>query len=214
MNFIKSMIFGSEGSYNILGTQVHFTNQASSDGQISLEGAGIVSRIALACLNSNTLRYLTQGYSHVFIHEMGHALADRLLTHKDVDPYDTPSVYISKESCGGENWPTSASEFLPEWKKTILDVAGPMADIAFSSCKIVAATSLKNYLPLPVTLALGGAGALWIFGELVYAYTSVLNKDGGDFSNIAERGNVHLALASTAVVSQVALAIFTAISLS
>jgi hypothetical protein len=145
---------------------------------------------------------------------MGHALADRLFTHKDVGLDDAPMVCVSKGSCEGETWNTFASRALPEWKATILDVAGPMADIAFSSCKIVAATALKTHLSLPVALVLGGGGALWIFGELLYAYTSVSNKDGGDFSNIAERGNAHLALATAAVVSQIALTIFTAISFS
>jgi len=61
-------------------------------------------------------------------------------------------------------------------EKTIVDVSGPLGDIAFSSCKLIAATALKNYLFWPIALALGSGGVIWMSGEFLYAYISASNK--------------------------------------
>lgn len=87
-------------------------------------------------------------------------------------------------------------------------------DIAFSSCKLVAATALKSYISWPVALALGIGAVIWMSGELLYAYVSASNRDHGDFGCIARRGNTHLALAGAALASQCALGIFAAIKLA
>ncbi len=209
MSFLRSVFFGSEGSYNIFGTQVKFENRLPLDYPfISLHGAGLISKMAFKCLNSNAFRWVTQGYAHVFIHEMSHALAWKILTSQN------STIHISTSLCNGGTTHSNSSIKVADWKHTILGVAGPMGDIAFSSCKLVAATALKNYLPLPVTLALGSGGVIWISGELFYAYISASKKDAGDFGQIARRGNTHLAFASAAIICQIALGIFAAIHLA
>lgn len=209
MSFLKSVLLGDEGSYNIFGIQAKFKNELPSHYlPVSLEGAGLISKMAFKCLNSNVFRWITQGYTHVFTHEMSHALACKLLTNQN------STVHVIKSICeGGILYPTELA-YASDWKKTIVDVAGPLGDIAFSSCKLVAATALKNYLSWPIALALGSGSVIWISGELLYAYISASNRDAGDFGKIAHRGNTHLALASTALVSQAALGIFAAIKLA
>lgn len=211
MSFVKSVLFGSEGSYNILGIQAKFEKEEPLDYSSSiliLEGAGFISKIAIKCLNSNVFRWITQGYAHIFVHEMSHALTLKLFTNQD------PMIRVFKSSCTGGCIPPSASETLPIWKKTIVKVAGPMGNIALCTCKLVAATALKSYLSWPIALAIGGGAVIWMTGELLYAYTSALNRDAGDFGCIARYGDSHLALASIALVSQCALGIFAAIKLA
>lgn len=207
MSFLKSVFFGSEGSYNIFGIQANFKKEVPSwYPSINLEGAGFISKTAIKCINSNMFRWITQGYAHVFTHEMSHALTFKLFSGQDT------TIEVFKSSCTGRTRLPLAT--LPDWKNTIVIVAGPMGDIAFSTCKLVAATALKSYLSWPVALALGSGAVIWMSGELLYAYTSALNRDDGDFGCIASYGNTYLALASTALVSQCALGIFTAIKLA
>jgi len=207
MSFLKAVFFGSEGSYRIFEIQVKFEKEeplfySSTD----LQGAGFISKAATQCINSNMFRWMTQGYAHVFAHEMSHALTFKLLSGQNT------TIEIFKSSCtGGNRLPLSA---LPDWKKTIVKVAGPMGDIAFSTCKLVAATAFKSYLSWPIALALGSGAVIWMSGELLYAYTSALKRDTGDFGCIASYGNTYLAVASTALVSQCALGIFAAIKLA
>ena len=105
----------------------------------------------------------------------------------------------------------SGLAYASDLTQTVISIAGPMGNVAFSTCKLVAATALKNYLPWPIALTLGSGAVIWMSGELLYAYVSALNRDHGDFGQIACCGNTHLALASTALISQVALGIFAAI---
>lgn len=209
MSFLKSVLFGDEGAYNIFGIQVKFENEVPSHySLVSLEGAGLISKMALKCLSSDAFRWITQGYAHVFTHEMGHALACKLLTNQN------STVHVIKSTCeGGTTFPSGLVN-MADWKKTIVDVSGPFGNIAFSSCKLLAATSLKNYLSWPIALTLGSGGVIWISGELLYAYVSASNRNAGDFGKIAGRGDTHLALASAALVSQAALGIFAAIKLA
>jgi hypothetical protein len=116
--------------------------------------------------------------------------------------------------CVGMNRYPSAMGNASDWKQTAINIAGPMGDMAFSSCKLVAATALKSYLSWPVALALGSGAVMWMSGELLYAYVSASNRSHGDFGWIARRDHTHLALASTALVSQCALGVFAAIRLA
>ena len=208
MSFLKSVLFGADGSYNIFGTKVKFQNELPSHlTPPSLDGAGVISKLAFKCINSNAFRWITQGYTHVFVHEMSHAIAYKVLIGQNSE------VDFFTSLCVGKNAPPPAAAYASDWEKTIIEVAGSMGDIAFCTCKLVAATALKSYLSWPIALALGSGAVIWMSGELLYAYTSALNRDAGDFGCIARRGNTHLALASTALVSQVALGIFAAIKL-
>lgn len=212
MFFLNSVLFGSEGSYNILGIQANFKKEEEKPwwcpfiSRPNVLGAGIIATVANECRSINLFRFITQGYAHVFVHEMSHALAFKLMTNQDT------SIQVFTSTCtGSASLPT---ETLPDWKKTIVSAAGPMGDIAFCTCKLVAATALKSYLSWPIALALGSGSVIWMSGELLYACTSALKKNGGDFGKIASTGNAHLTLASTALASQCALGIFAAVKLA
>jgi hypothetical protein len=209
MSFLKSVLFGSEGSYNIFGTKVKFQNELPSYlTPPSLDGAGVISKLAFKCVNSHAFRWITQSYTHVFVHEMSHAIACKALISQNSE------VVFFTSLCVGRNRFPPAAAFASVWKKTAIFIAGPMGDIAFSTCKLVTATALKSYLSWPVALAIGSGAVIWMSGELLYAYVSASNRDQGDFGNIARRGNTHLALADTALASQFALGIFAAIKLA
>lgn len=209
MSFLKSVLFGYEGSYNILGAPVKFENELPPHLKPpSLDGAGVISQLAFKCINSNAFRWITQGYTHVFVHEMSHAIACKVLTGLN------SKVNFFTSLCVGMNQYPPAIRNASDWKQTVISIAGPMGDVAFSTCKLIAATALKSYLSWPVALALGSGAVIWMSGELLYAYISASNGDHGDFGRIARHGNIHLALASTALVSQCALGVFAAIRLA
>lgn len=208
MNFLKSLLFGSEGTYNIFEIQVKFQNELPPFlTPPRLDQPGVISQLVIKCIKSDAFRLVTQAYTHVFVHEMSHALACKILTGQNSE------VDLFTNRCVGVNHYPPAVTYASDWKQTVIDVAGPMGNIAFSTCKLVAATALKSYLSWPVALALGSGAIVWMSGELLYAYVSASNRNDGDFGLIALRGNTHLALASTAIVSQVALGIFVAIRL-
>lgn len=207
MSLLKSVLFGCEGSYNIFEIPVKFENELPTFGLPSLERRSVISQLAFKCINSAIFRYVTQSYTHVFMHEMSHALACKLLTGKKSE-----IVFFTTLGLGQTVLPIEIRDSA-NWKRTAVDVAGPMGNIAFSTCKLVAAIALKNYLTWPVALTLGGGAVIWMSGELFYAYISASNKDRGDFGRIVSRGNTHLVLASMTLVSQVALGIFLAIKL-
>lgn len=212
MSFLKSVIFGAEGSYNILGFDVSFKKNDSprysfaastcSSGILSIFTKSI-GYLADSCLNSKVFHVITQGYAHTFVHEMGHALAFKALTNLK------PKVSIYTDFCGGNNNPGSLKSLSPKILSSIY-VAGPMANMAFSSCKLVGAIALRAYLPMPVVATIGVGAVIWMIGELFLAYTSASNNDRGDFGRIARHGSNHLVLASVALVGQCVLGILAA----
>ena len=151
MSFLKSVLFGAEGSYNIFGIQVKFEDDLPSYySPVSLEGVGLISKMALKCQNSHALRWVTQGYAHVFIHEMTHALAFKLLTRQHSE------VHISKSLCEGGN--ICPPMHIADWKQTIIDVAGPMGNIAFSTLQIGCCNGIKKLSFLADCISLGKWG--------------------------------------------------------
>ncbi|MCB1107914.1 MAG: M50 family metallopeptidase [Chlamydiia bacterium] len=205
-SFFKSTLLGNEGSYNIFGIDVEFKDELPSElSPPNLDGAGFISRLAFRCISSNVFRLITQSYIHVLVHEMSHALACKILIGQDA------SVRVFTKLCLGKTDLPSLTRSASDWTQTAIDLAGPMGSIAFSSCKLVAATALKNHLPFPIALTLGSGAALWISGELLYAYVSGSNMDYGDFGCIARREKSHLILANLILVSQCCLGIFAAI---
>lgn len=226
---LKSLLFGSEGSYNVFGIDVTFEKgdllpynspsptyyftSPTTDSSIFNAFTKSIGHLANYCLNSNTLRLATQGYAHTFVHEMGHALAFKMLTNR------IPVVHIDTNLCEGKTF----SEFktfndqnaLSPTRDSLVSAAGPMADILFSNCELAAAASLISYAPValtPVALTIGLGAAMWTTGELFLAYISTSSGEG-DFGDIAKHGPKHLALASAALVGQCVLGLFTAYKL-
>jgi hypothetical protein len=209
--FYKIYFLGSEGSYNILGVPVEFQKDEMDNTcqDSGIEGAGVVSYLANKCLNSNAFRWITQGYTHLLAHEASHALAYKLISNEN-----QIGIKIFQNSCQASISYILTEEMEKSWKGTVVEAAGPMGDVAFSTCKLVAATALRNYITWPVSLALGGGALFWISGELLYAYSSASNRDGGDFGQIANRSKTHLAVASAALMGECALGIFAAYKLA
>jgi hypothetical protein len=212
MSFLNSVIFGAEGSYNILGVDVTFekSNSPRYSFALSTGGSGVLSiftkslgYLADNCLNSNVFRFVTQGYAHTFVHEMGHALACSLLTDQK------PKVRIFTDLCVGATYIGNIGRLSPKIS-SIIATSGPMADTAFSGCKLLAATALRSYLSTPIAVTIGAGAVVWMTGELFLAYISASNKDDGDFGKIAEHGSNHLILASTALIGQCALGVLAA----
>lgn len=200
MTFLKSVFLGCEGSYNILGQNVTFDAQPKGFDMPDVDGAGFISRLAMKCMSSKAFHRLTFGYSHVMVHEMSHALANKILTGKNSE-----ITCFTLDCTGVARYTESANK---EWKNSVIAAAGPMGDIAYSSCQLAAAAALKSYISWPVALAMGTGAAFWISGELLYAYVSAVKKDNGDFGQIVKNGKSHLAVATTAVVSELALGAF------
>jgi hypothetical protein len=202
-SFIKSVFLGSQGSYQVLGAHVDFKEDPFCP-PAPIDGVGFISSLANKCLNSHACRWVTQGYCHVFVHEMGHALACKLLTGSDA------KITIETDTCTGLTYisPTTYNH-VPKWRQSVIDFSGPMFNVAFCTIKIVAANALKSYVPRPVTFLLAGGAVAWISGELLYAYVSAHQKqDNADFSSIVSRGKTHLIIATTTLVGQVALGLW------
>lgn len=89
-----------------------------------------------------------------------------------------------------------------------MSAAGPVANMLFSCCQLVAAVALRTCIPWPVAGILSLGGAIWMFGELLYAITSACREDGGDFGKIRAHGTRYLMLAMIALIVPCALAIF------
>ncbi len=205
MSFLKSVFFGSQGSYNLLGIPVNFEHSHYSP--YNLDNESFISRQALKCLNSNVFRLVTQSYAHVFTHEMSHALMLKFFYGRPPGFY-REGICIYTDICMGQTGMPRIENH--NWKTTLILMAGPMGNIAFATAKLVAAKVFKNYLTWPIASIFGSGAVIWTLGEIFYAYLSATRKDNGDFGHIASHGKMPLALASTAVVAQCILGIYAA----
>lgn len=204
MAIVKSVLFGSNGSYNILGMPITF--KPGSTGKISNEI--FISRIARRILSTQTGAVIMLQYAHMFVHELGHALACRLLTGV------IPKVNIYRPFGGSCNYPDRYYSHSSPWQKSVVNLAGPMAGVAFSTCQLVAGAALRYYITWPVAAVLIAGGVFGMTGELMSAYVSATSRKCADFGDIRDDGgNTHLALASLALVAQCALGVFAAIKL-
>lgn len=215
MSILKSMCFGCNGTYDILGIPISFEDQDSSSNS---NQEGMLTQYAKKHFNNSAFRWITkaynwatQGYAHVLVHEMGHALTSRLFPRQNFfshQPNDqvTPKVKVFTTTCEGAT--TDAVLGLIGWKKVLVCAAGPLANIAFSACKLVAVQTLKtNYFTWPIAAVLECGAIVEIGSELYYAYDSSSKEDDGDFGRIAREGNLFLCLASTALITECALGV-------
>lgn len=211
MAFIKSIFIGSEGSYNVCGIDVIFANHEALENDIenpSVKDSSEDPNAAHAQMeqnrffNSRLYCFISQATLHSFVHEMGHALAYKLLL--TVDPKIEIFKRISFGCSAGRTSamiPTSLSK--ASWKLTLINLSGPFVSIAFSTSKIVAANLLENSLPRPITLTLKIGAGLSIVHE---ALGSTLVKNDGDFRKIRQRSSLHLTFAIFLLISQCSLA--------
>jgi hypothetical protein len=232
MSFVKSLMFGSEGSYNVLDTPVTFdsnksgeSSQDSSARAVKLdcdpitgevikieseaetvepvkEQRNLPKRIMNTVANNRAFQVMSQGYTHVLVHEMGHALAYKLFTG------DNASIIIHSDCTGETHMPKKPD--LPAWQQSIIASAGSLSNLAFSGGKLAAAAALRS-VSKPVAIILGSGAALWMVGELMYSASSALSRNEGDFGIISSK--THLLAAGTAVTSTCALGVLGATAL-
>jgi hypothetical protein len=96
----------------------------------------------------------------------------------------------------------------PAWRRTLVDVSGPLLSVALSTFLIAITILTKNqiwvFCPL-ISVYFGTLTAFWILSELIEAFSP---KNNDPLGRIAERGPAHLYLARAALVSQCVLSVF------
>lgn len=220
MSFIKSALFGNEGSYKFFGIDVSFEKEPP---KISSRSFPIILdryiKVINCILRSRGFAVLTLHRLHTLIHEMGHLVlglkvlkAERakLIIFKDISlgmPSAVTMIKIGK---------------LTEREDSFYAAAGPMASMAFSSCELMLAAAMRKHCTIP-SYIMGSGAFLNISNELLYAAISIIrfyrmkdehpNESLGDFGDIARNGKKHLALASLVLISECALGIFGAYKL-
>lgn len=197
MSIIFSLLNGNQGNYNILGAKVTFGPFAYGTMP---SGGGMLRSLMFGCLSSHFFRVISNSYTHVFMHEMGHAVATKLLTNQN------PKVTIFNDCFGGITHDCSSSG----WKDVAIDAAGPLGSMVFSSCKLAIAVLLYKQMSKPVGYLLGAQAAISMFGELLYAASY---SKGGDFGNIADYGLSPLLISLATLVSTCALGVLGSIKL-
>ncbi|NBO24644.1 MAG: hypothetical protein EBU93_05370 [Chlamydiae bacterium] len=124
--------------------------------------------------------------------------------------FDDSKPFLSKEIIDEAKIALGNSQEIKKWKRTACLLAGPMADVVYSSCQLVAAVGLKDRIGLPVSIVLGSSGAIWMAGELMYAANSIIKGDIGDFGEIGKIGKKYQIAATVSLVSVCALGILAA----
>ena len=152
--------------------------------------------VADSCCNSRIFSLLTLGHLHTLVHELGHAVAYRIITGGDA------TIQLSTKSCYGSTLFHPGPRQSSSWGITWIALSGPLADAIFSTLLIFGALAVQH------SLALGLPAVFWMRGELLYAILSAWKEDQGDFGQIASEGWPHLLVASALLVSICALGIF------
>ncbi len=198
-SFFQSLLLGREGTFHFRGIEIQFADIKVA----SFEGAGVISAVANRCAQIPILRQLSLSPLHVLGHEMGHALAIEGFTGQK-----PKKITIATEALGGNTEYHFLCHVLPDWQRSAIDAAGPLLHAVLSSAQLATAVALKPYLPRPVTLLLEGGAMVQMAGELLYAYTSAVKRDDGDFGHIAQISTAHLAVATAGLVATCAIGIF------
>lgn len=191
-----SLFLGIPETYRILDIEVEFKSSNSAFYGFS---NNLIGNIAGGLLKSRVFNVLTFGYLHTFVHEMGHALAYKLVGGGSSD------ITISTSHLSGVTRYHSAN--LSPIQNSICSLGGPLADVVFSVAQIFAAFALSAYITTPVAIGIAIGASIWIFGEVFYAATSLLKNDNGDFASIAQNGSLHLLGSIAVMVGVIALGI-------
>jgi hypothetical protein len=188
-SFINSVLFGSRGDYKFCGVNINF----ESGFRHRKNAYPLTNSPFLQDFHKATHR-ATFGYAHVLTRELGQAFMARCLGFNNREEYN--NVSINTDECVG-----SMPTFSNDWKDTVIKVAGSISNIAFSSCQLVTAVALKDYISWPISTILGGGALTWMATELLY-------QNGYGFSTIPDS---HRNLSSIALITSCALGISTAI---
>lgn len=210
MSFLKSVFFGSEGSYRIFGIDVSFEKKpsfySSDSSSEPLDTLSIFKKatrnLFINCINSKAFNCAMHSWVHVFAHEMGHALTGKWLLSSSA------KIRIFTNHVGGMNtYAYRRMHQAPLEIQSTITTAGPLVGMAFSSCELVAAVALKNYISWPVALFMGTGASYAMFCGLCELGMTLLEFDGSDFQILARDSKKHFVIASAAVVAECALGI-------
>lgn len=90
MSFIKSILLGGPGSYLFCGINVKFKDKEIILGE-PVENLSTISLIAKKCfelmdgvVEKSVFQLLTLSNLHVFVHELGHSIANKLFTGESI----------------------------------------------------------------------------------------------------------------------------------
>lgn len=196
--------------YNFLGIQIAFDQKFDSafcftdstrasafyhqSSKISKLIQLHLSTLADHFLNSSLCRLVTQGKLHALSHELGHAIASKILIQ------GSPRIKIANNCTGTIYLPKSYHQASPI-AKTIINASGPLGNIIFCNLKLIATIALKHLLPKPLVHILALGTVLWMTGEVFYAYSTVKNHIYYDYGEIAERSRAHLMIATGFLVA-------------
>jgi hypothetical protein len=201
MEIFKTLIFGKPNTFNLFGIKISFNKKENNDYYKFFEKNLILRNLAITAenlLNNYAFKLITFGYLHTFVHEMGHGIALKILSGKNI------SIEININTCLG--LVRGERSNLSAWSMTLFDLAGPLADVILSISLIYASCAFNSLITPPLAIILGAGGAIWLVGEYYYAVDSLISGRG-DMASIASHGNLHLLIASAALITPCALAI-------
>ncbi|CCB89078.1 M50 family metallopeptidase [Simkania negevensis] len=202
MSIIGSLLLGYEGKYNVLNTSVSFE---TSDRSMSSENSHFLVTAIRNTLHSYPFRVATLAFTHFFVHEMGHALTQQMLIPNE------NHIVIFTDQFGAYN---KALTYNEGFQSSLISLAGPLVDMIYSCSLLAAAVLIQKHISKCAGYILGSGAVVWILGELVYAFSSALRDDIGDFARIAHNGIDHLLLSLSLLVSVCALGIFSSVKLA
>jgi hypothetical protein len=180
-----------------MSIRVQFSTQAAEDYQMGMP--------ADLLIHSRLFNVLSLGTAHTLIHELGHAIAWRMLSGSG------STIALSKRSVLGALYPEPAKRPVSNIGMSWVDVSGPLADILFSLALIWGAFALAHCVRMPtewkwvVKIGIAGPAAFWIAAEYLYAGMSAVNLDQGDFGKICEQGPSHFMVCALLCLAPVVL---------
>lgn len=163
MTIISSLFLGNLGKYRILNINVDFAEQAEGEIFQDIFGKGRFSQLTKKVLSNRFVNIATLGYLHVFIHEMGHAMAAKMLGDS------SPEIIVYRKTCQGV---VRYTDYFYGKKEILVSIAGPCLASCWETAKLTGSIGLAALFPsfLGITAAslLGSSALFWLFGEMAY----------------------------------------------
>lgn len=199
-SLMRSLLFNVPGRFTVLGIPISFRLSTKSFFQKRTALEDIIRRASIFMDSFWTVDFL--------VHELGHAVTAKFLGADKVRviiPLGDPS----------KNPHATAPELDDPKKTSIMCAMGPITEVAYRGVLAVLArialSGARSTTGTAKAVCLGMAGrliyqsSLGTMGAFLYAISSALKKDNGDFGKIAKNGSSHLVAALTALIGVSAL---------